>query len=547
MSLAIPVLEVAKILDPRVKINNKRIYAVLKGGTGVTYTQYSASTLSTNSLQFTCNPPNSKTIIVRKVYNRWYPQLSFTGTGTPLLNLGLDDAFRSYPISSSIKSLTATINNASVTTQVNTHIQPYLHLNNPINQQDHDLSMTPTMLDQYQNYSDYVTLGTARSPLSNYGVNSTQVSRGAFPYTSVVNGANSAVISAVITEPLFVAPFTYGSGDQSGFIGVENMSVNISTGYGALGLNYMWSHASTGNVISSMNVTFTKPPQLLFTYISPDPFENIPIQISYSYFTITDYSQPTISLAPGASSIVSFNNVNISSVPNRILLWAREQENDATINSSDVYANISNVNLEFAGRQGIFAQATEQDLYQTSMRNGLNMSWPQWNKYQGSIMVIDPSLDLGLSSDLSDGVGGSQNLQPQMTITNTNTTKTINYTPYLSVISEGVFTIANQQAILSTSVLSRNDVLTAKDSGLDLAVIQRVEKLIGGSFFGDVGKFFKELPGNVYRGVESAIPYVEKAINVGKTVAPFLPLVGLGNDPKGGKMINRKQLLQRNY
>lgn len=541
MSLAIPVLPVSKVLDPRVRVNNRRVYAVLKGGVNVGYTTVSASTLATNGIQFTCNPPNPTTIVSRKVYHRWSVQLSFTGTGSPLLNLGLDDGFRSFPISSVIQNLTANINNGTVTSSLNQYIQPYLHFNNSVSQQDYDLSMTPDMLDQYQNYSDYVTLGSARNPLAAYGENSTQQTRGGFPITVVSNTTNAAVIQAVLTEPTFVAPFIYGSGEQSGFMGVQTMAMNITTGYGSLGLNYMWSHASTGNAISNLAVTFTAPPQVLFTYISPDPLENVPLQISYPYFTIVNYPQPTISLTPGSTGRINFNTVQVPNVPNRIYMWARQQASDATITSTDTYANISGLQVDFANKQGIFSSATEQDLYQMSVRNGLNMSWAQWKKYQGSIICIDPSLDLGLASDMADGVTGVQNLQPQMTINNINTTQTINYTPWLSVVTEGVFTIANQQAIQSTSVLTAADVLTAQDSGLDLSAIQKVEKLIGGNFISDIGNFLKD-------AYHTARPIVEGAIDVGKKIAPLLPLVGLGaRKRQGGNMIHREQLQSRNY
>jgi hypothetical protein len=103
MSLSIPRLDTVKVMDPRLEINTKRRYIVLKGAKNSTFQTFMASSnLATNSIQYLSNPPNPQTIVSRKVYQRWYPRFTFTGTpanGTTLLQLGTNDGLRAYPIS----------------------------------------------------------------------------------------------------------------------------------------------------------------------------------------------------------------------------------------------------------------------------------------------------------------------------------------------------------------------------------------------------------------------------------------------------------------
>jgi hypothetical protein len=487
--------------------------------------------------------------------------LAFSGTiaaggvARPLLQLGTNDGFRSYPISSVIQSLQVTINNGQVATNLNLYIQAFLRYNNGVMQQDYDLSMSPSMLDQFQNLADWSAAapigGSARNPLAGYGENSAQASRGAFPYDTVVNAnfapgaAAVSTITATLVEPLFIAPFTWGQGDDSGFLGVQTMNFNIQTGTAA-GLSYMWSHATGAPGINALDanqpvVTFTAPPQLLFTYITPDSREPIPATISYPNFTIIGFPQTIGAIAAGATApATSVSNIQLENIPNRIFIFARERQADATVATSDVFGYISSINITFNNKSSLLASATAQDLYQISLRNGCCLSWPQWRRQVGSVIALDPSLDLGLRSEDADGSLGARNLIVQAVVTNPGTVQK-NYELMVVVVTEGVFTIANQQAVQSVAVLTPADVLGAQQGDIDLAEVQHVDRLSGGSFTGSIGRFAKKAS----QGLVKALPHIKEGVKVAKDIADVAKVVRGGR--RGGALIDRSALLDDSY
>ncbi len=549
MSLATIQVPRVLVLDPRVAVNAPRTFAILKGGQKVLYQKFDAPSVSTNGISITGNTPGPTSIVSRKIYNRWFVNLAFTGTGNPLLQLGTNDGFRAYPISSVINNLQLSLNSYNFNTNLNFYIGALLHYWNPVFQQDYDLSMTPSQLDQYQRPNDWTVYGSARNPLALYGENSTQITRGGFVYDSVTNGNGTANIRATLTEPLLLSPLAYGTGEQSGLIGIQNFDLTITTGYGSLSdLTYMWQHNPAGTTISSVAGTFYGVPQMLFTFLQGAENQLVPPMVSYPYFRIQAIPQTGSTLAPGAETTTSINNFQLSDVPNMIYVWVKKSRATATINDCDSFANITKLNIIYDGQSGLLASATEQDLYQMSLRNGNNQSFPQWIQYQGSVASFNPTTDFGSPADQAASVKGSKNLQIDVTYNNPNTADTITYEIWLGIISEGVAQVINQVVDSKVGVLAPIDVLQAPLGNIDINQIRHIQRLSGGNFFGDIGQFFRDLPGNIKKGVETVAPYVEKAIDVGKKIAPLLPLVGLGKPKRkatrrGGAMISRQDLL----
>jgi major capsid protein len=573
MSLSVPRLDCVKVLDPRLIINNHRRYIVLKGAKNSTFQQFMASSgTATNAIQFKADPPNPQTVVSRKVYMKWFVNLAFTGVpalGTTLLQLGTNDGFRAFPISEVLTTMTAEINNNQVSTSLNQYIKAFLHYNNGVCQQDYDFSITPDMLDTYQEYNDWTIYGSARNPLAKFGENSAQQNRGGFPYVSVTNPIGdgvttmTSIVMAQLTEPLFMAPFLFGHGEHSGFVGVQTMQFNFQTGYGLLGLPYMWSHSAGGNpAFANPVVTFYATPQLLFEYLSPDPLEAIPSTISYPYFTYQTYPSVPFILAPGAIQSVILPNVQLSNIPNRICLFATQDANTVTNCSvTDTFCAINQVQIQFNNQAALMSTATSQDLYQKALRNGYSGNWADWSQYQGAVLMIDPSLDLSLGSDECDGVIGSRNLMTQVTLQNLSTISK-QFVLWQIIITEGVFTIENQQVITLTSVLNAEDVLSAKQmEGKNYAVAQSVSKLSGGCYNG--GNFFDDFMGGFKTVMNPALDLASmvpgygigaKLLKAGLDRAPGKSLGYLGSGHhrhhrkhghrRGGQMLSRAELAQ---
>jgi len=465
MSLAYPAIQPVKVLDPKLNFYENKKYVALKGGSQNTYQRFPANNVSSSSAQFTVNPPNSQTAVNRHVLVRYYVDIQFTGTSQSgnLLQLGTNDGFRALPISTSISTATIQINNSSVVQNISDYLQAVLRYNDNIFTRSEDLSLAPSMLDQYQNLSDWTTLGSARNPLADYGENSIETTRGAFPILVLSNTPTSAQIRAVITEPLFVSPFLYTNAQEQALLGVNTMTLNLNFNSNLAGpLTRAWSHSSAGNTLNSATLSFYNAPEVLMNFISLDEVASIPNVLEYPYFDVIRYPNPPQALAPGQSTTVISQNIQCDGIPEAVYIFARQQNNDQNALSSDVFANISNLQITFANVSQIFASATEQDLYNMSLKNGLNgVSYPSWAQFVGSVIKVCPAVDFPLPSDLTSGVGGSYNLLVQATINNINTTQTLNMVLYVVIVREGVISIINGQTINTVNDLSRMDVLNA--------------------------------------------------------------------------------------
>lgn len=518
MSLALNPLQPVAILDPRCTVNSKKMYGVLEGGSMTSWKPVTSTSYSTSNIQFSAPPPNPRIYVDREILIAYPVQFTFSGTSSgPLLNIGTTDAPRAYPISSTLQSLAVTLNNSQVSINMSDTIQAFLRYGTPVKERAIDYSMTPSMLDQSQTYAQL--FGFVRSPLAKYGDNTAEEARGGFPMTVITNASNTAVVQAVFVERIYLSPFLFSqaSEESTAFCGLQTMDFNFTLGSLFSG-GYMWSHdAVNGNAISSIATTFFSAPQLLFNYITPKELQSIPSSITYPYYSIDRYPSPVVSLAPGAFTTVTSNNIQLNSIPKRLYIFARRQNGDQNFNTTDSFAYITGINVNWNNNSGLLASATPYDLYRVAQKNGTNLSWNQWSSTVGSVLVLEMGTDIALGQLEAPGLLLNAQLQMNVTIASVNPTDTVNYALYVVTISEGVFTIQENRAILQVGVISRDDILNARQMPS-----VSYQSLQGGDFWGGLKSVF----GKVAEGVKTALPYVQK---YGPEVIKYgAPLLGLG-------------------
>src|SRR5208337_4175299 len=111
-----------------------------------------STSFSQSSVQITAPPPSPMIIVDRKVLFRLPMVITFAGTLTPpntsLLQIGVQDALRQFPISSIIQTLTVTINNTQVSVNMNDSILSLLRYYTGTDERQYDLSLSPSMPDQ---------------------------------------------------------------------------------------------------------------------------------------------------------------------------------------------------------------------------------------------------------------------------------------------------------------------------------------------------------------------------------------------------------------
>src|SRR5579872_31243 len=195
MSLALFPLQTVKTLIPVSKINERKDYSILKGSSETSWKAITTQSYSNSSIQFSAPPPSPGILVSRKVWLNVQFLLNFVGTSGagggvlrgPLFGTGDPrDAPRAYPLSSVISTLTAKLNNTDVSINLSDVIQPLLRYHNDIDpMHNYDYSLTPAMMDQFQEYGQ--NPGTAldasasnRNPLAYYGTNAYEFARGGF-------------------------------------------------------------------------------------------------------------------------------------------------------------------------------------------------------------------------------------------------------------------------------------------------------------------------------------------------------------------------------
>lgn len=571
MSFNINPLKVVQVRDPVTIINNERYYAILQGGSVVSYKPFTTTSISNSSIQFTAPPPNPNIIVDRKLYFNLPVRLIFQSSApnaNNLLRAGYD-APRFMPISSSLNTLSSTLNNITTSINMADIIHALLHYNTDHVLKEHDYSLTPSCPDQSQNYDDLV--GAIRNPLGGYGDSNDEsvMGRGGFAkYNIVVNTPSLAVIDCIFTENLFLSPYYWGCDNASGFIGLQTMDYNLTFLQNAA--NRMWSHATggalapgaiTSSQIAFNNFTALNPapfsygsavPQLLYKYITPSVLQTIPRSVVYPYFNVDRYpSDFTSALAPNAETTLVSQNIQLKSIPRRMYIYARN--NNSTLYSApsftDTYLAITGITVNWNNNQGLLSSARPEDLYKISVKNHCNLSYTQWSGgpvYQsgsfvtkhgtiGSVLCLEFATDIGLAGDEAPGLLGTYQLQMNVNVRNVNQTQNVTPVLMIVVVSEGTFTIEDNRAVTQVGVISKQDILDARMNMSPYVNYEDIQRVNGGDFLSGLRKFGE----NVFHGIKGALskayeigqkiaPYVKTGIDIAKIIAPLLAAGGEG-------------------
>lgn len=483
------------------------------------------------SALWTINPPSNQTLINRQIFVRSYLQFDFDVAP----QIGTNDALASLPFNNLIDVATVTINGEATSENISDKLQAFMCYGNDANDRKNSLSLSAAMPDSYQAYSDWSVYGTAKSPLAFYGENSSEPTRGGFPYTQI----SPTRYQFEVVEPLFLSPLCQFGEQQEGMCNVNQLSVNLRF---KSNTSRAWSHSSLGNAMTSAVCTFYQAPELLIQYSTPAMLERLPLVQSLPYVKSNEYVKAVPTLTAGSSTTVISDTIRLSQVPRSIYLFCRRSDATTTFLTPQSFLKINNISVSWGNQSSLFAQTTSQGLYNMSAQNGLNYDYSGWNKYRGGVVRIDLCKDLGLLDSESVGVQGSYNIQVQMSVTNTSAA---NYDAqfYMCVLNTGIFSIGQNSARASLGNLTPQLVLQAKEQeGMDYHEFRRLQ---GGSFWSSL----KNIVGKVARGVSDVAGYVkyipgpigEIASTIGSVAGPLAS--GLGAGYVGGRMVGGSRLV----
>lgn len=438
------------VLDLDDKIN----YAVFRSGQNISVQRYPANSATSSSHVYAVQVPSTSTIVSRNLV--WGATFTVNVAGTPAAGMPLvnftqlnatqaivggetfffgADCFAPFPLNMLVNNMSITINNTTVSSQVNQILDPLLRAVDKKNFEKWN-STTPTQLDKYGDY-EYALCQSApilfsgtpafsdtnpvedamqlrvpafNSPFNTFEnsyCNNNEVSRNSFKLDSVVgnnigDGATTMNVAITITvrEPIFVSPFLFGENvEEPGLSGLTQ--INISAQMDSLGKRVLrWVSDSRTVSKAITGITFDQPKCYIEAlYYTPKPSDMIPATIVTPLSTNTLYQlPPQTPILYGVSDKATSNSIMLNSYPDKVIVWVDNANKWASappggtsefirLNAyangvADAYASIDSVVITLNNQSGILSTFSAEQLYRASIKSGSQQTWAEFSGIQ---------------------------------------------------------------------------------------------------------------------------------------------------------------------
>jgi len=480
-------------LDPRVA-NSPGHYFIEKGATSVNYFRNAATSYSDSSIIFSLIPPSKDVYVSKKMYLDLACRFTLTGdagVGNTIVDqqtvapwgdimVSQTDGLAFMPLQArACENFSLQLNQQTISGNMKDWLAPLCLYGYGKEDDETFMSTGPSKPDQFVRLGNWAALGDARNSLSSYGASEFQ-NRGSFLYRIVSNTQFEAVVDVEWTEQLMLSPLQVQNKDEQGFIGLNNLTLNLSLSR----LERMWNHDSqNGSTVTSIAGTIQQRPQLRLCYLTPPLMSKASLNNTYPYYQVECYqSDNNSSLAAGSSEQYVSNNVQLSSVPKRVYIYARKRDSDRSGFDADGYAAIRGIDVQFNNMSGILSSADERDLYDLSCRNGLTIPWTAWRYWLGGVMCLDFSRDIGLNELVSCGMQGQYNLQVTCNIENISD-EPVTYTLFMVVVSEGSVKIVGTEVSKSVGAVVPQNLFQDLDAIESIPFHPESRNFYGGIFW----------------------------------------------------------------
>lgn len=436
-------MQVQAHVDPRINLSTSVVeHMAIVGQNSRKYIQAFPAVVQSGSLSTSISLPHN-CITSRTVYIQNTFQFTFNGTnsagGATSLILPGDgyNALRFLPFQQCVNSTQINFGGLAFQTQSNEEVD-FLCRTIPEEQKATWMSGGLSCQDTTQNYGDAASMGPEINPLGQIGSHADFNARGGHAYQIVSNTSTRTVVNVTWWEPIVCPPFLanpIAEVSRKGFANVDQIQFQfILTG----DYTRAWSHDNTQpnvtlNAQSNANpgivAVMTAIPQLIFTITEPNPLAG-PIPRSVLYETWRNQpqvsaTQTLTSLATNATLGVQTANTvqmtiptfTLSAFPEYLIIYFRPTPSYRNYATSDTYAQITNIQIDVGARANILNEYTVHDLYQMTKANGLSVSFSQWQRALGSLLIISAK-DIGLSLGNAPGVQAPTQISVRCQVTN---------------------------------------------------------------------------------------------------------------------------------
>lgn len=535
-----------------------------------------------NNIAFS-TPLTRSFVYSRFFYIEYKISFSFTGTGSNGVNL-IDMtkfSFRPFPLNNSCTNATVRINGDSFSSVPKDFVSVILNNYDQYSEKYLSVSGCPNKKDFSQSYDEFGVRsifrlrGQQQDSYDNYGRNKLHTIH------VLTNTVNSATIEATFREPLFVSPLISLSNKQQGMTYIDKLSVELSMSGDYKHLLSMTS-AQLGD-LSSVNYSFNSA-SLCFESFTPSEKIIIPKNLYYNNSKIQRY---TSSVGQGLLSgtypnsnttRITSSNLQLTGIPNRIIIAISEDDSYKTASSSDCFLSIENLSITLGNLSGQLSSYSIYDLYNLSYNNGFNGEFSDFvntgtfgeltglNSGQistgiGSMIILIPGKDIFASNggiELGPNMGTNLNFQFSATVGNGSGKNIQNmqintwvvYNEMMEILEDGSITTRQNyitpeiKELAYNSGLFNSSVEESLEGGFSFAdIVSGIKK--GVNFIKPALKPMREMTKTALKMIPSS-GYTQSAANILDAAEPVFNALGLGeydsDDEKKNKKKTKKKL-----
>jgi hypothetical protein len=522
------------IADPRyADVTSSVSVAVKDGPASVIPQSYTHNSNSQSSTVYDINVPSENTLCDRNLKVEGYVRVTYTtnvAAADPEFQFEVVPA--AFPLNQSLQSVSLRINNSKVSVQT-------ADVLNVITKQYHQkflsqhCQMTPNLVDKYfAKCSDAASNDATSSYM--YGVkfaemDSDTVGRANSDYTVVASiggtvyepvdgvftipaAADSILTlrcSVRVSESLMALPTAEIKENESGYLSIKYLELmlqyNDCRNCFNISADKIWSSTS-GNDTSSNVLDDAAKLNLRYMSLHASQYSKLNSKNILPYDEYVAHKRAFISLDAGGTE--TSDVISMRQIPEKLFIILRPQYKSMKPNHSNNLAfSISKMNITFNNVSGLLSNYTDRDLYVMSRRNDSQQTWEEFSgkvrngpssdatdiASLGSIVVIDPVRDLGLSDFLSSGSLGQFSFQCTIQYNNIHghsnaSTAALSTTGFneceMVIISNYGGILINDKGASSvmSGLLTKQAVLEAKSSGKSVVDYEQIQQLTGGNF-----------------------------------------------------------------
>jgi hypothetical protein len=486
--MATPDVSKESIYDPRI-VQTPARYAVAKGGVSVTNANFLAVSQTTSQHTYNINSPSLQTFIDRAIFWTSSVYIQFVvavntpqpvaGTQEPIVVIGRDIALCAFPLHQLVGTLTAQINDTTVSINTDTVLKEVLRLTDY--KANRLVRTCPTMLDKYASYDEaYLAVN---NPLASYldGTEEAEQPNGAYwdigftnpagtelsslpsgTYLNTIggggnvqfintpqlrgipirtagpgaeNGPYAIYLRFTSKERLVLSPFIFADANEysTGLFSVNNIQLVMNMSQvgvsrvirSSSGGGRVISTTSAGQVqynTSAPNGGFNNS-QVSLLFISPNLDLPLPSKSVVPYTDFPRFITTNLASIPAGQSASQINSqtVTLPSIPDLLVFYAKPSSYaDTTV--ADWYMPITQISLNFNNFAGLLSNHTPEELYTLSVANGLEMNYNEWigsswTARRGStVHTVGGFLVVKPGKDFALQTGEAPGLQGQITV-----------------------------------------------------------------------------------------------------------------------------------